>query len=155
MYPLHLQLTDMIRLPAIAVSRFLPLLWDDDNCTERDVEGICSILSSPAGDRGRVSSVIFRVRAWSSYLTAYRLDSADGTVTVMNKVLNTMTQALLQSPNFDLYEDIAPPFGILLFYLFDFIVSVCTAAPLHLVINASAIEYPCGSVQSGILSRNK
>src|SRR5271167_3694534 len=42
----------------------------------------------------------------------------------MNKVLNTMTQAVLQSPNFDLYEDISPPFGLLLFYLFNFIVSV-------------------------------
>jgi hypothetical protein len=54
------------------------------------------------------------------------LDSADGTVTIMNKVLNTMTQAVLQSPNFDLYEDISPPFGLLLFYLFNFIVSVRT-----------------------------
>lgn len=53
------------------------------------------------------------------------LDSADGTVTLMNKVLNTMTQALLQAPDFNLYEDISPPFGLLLFYLFNFVVSVC------------------------------
>lgn len=58
-------------------------------------------------------------------LMDYRLDSADGVVKIMNKVLHTMTQAVLQSPNFEVYEDISPPFGLLLFYLFNFIVSVC------------------------------
>jgi hypothetical protein len=53
------------------------------------------------------------------------LDSTDGTVTLMGKVLHTMTQAVLMSPNFQAYEDISPPFGLLLFYLFNFIVSVC------------------------------
>ena len=65
------------------------------------------------------------------------LDSADGAGTLMNKVLNTMTQALLQAPNFDLYEDIAPPFGLLLFYLFNFIISVCRlpiSMPANLVL---------------------
>jgi hypothetical protein len=57
----------------------------------------------------------------------FGLDSADGAVTVMDNVLNTMTQALLQAPNFDMYEEISPPFGILLFYLFNFIVSVCNS----------------------------
>jgi hypothetical protein len=61
------------------------------------------------------------------HLTLSSLDSADGTITVMNKVLNTMTQALLQAPNFELYEEISPPFGILLFYLFNFVVSVCNS----------------------------
>jgi len=44
----------------------------------------------------------------------------------MSKVLHTMTQALLMSPDFGAYEEISPPFGLLLFYLFNFIVSVCT-----------------------------
>ena len=59
----------------------------------------------------------------------YRLDSADGVVKIMNKVLHTMTQAVLQAPNFEMYEDISPPFGLLLFYLFNFIVSICIILP--------------------------
>jgi hypothetical protein len=73
----------------------------------------------------------------------------------MNKVLNTMTQALLQSPNFDLYEDISPPFGLLLFYLFNFIVSVCTTLISSLLMVNSATEHPCCIIQSSVLSRNR
>ena len=61
------------------------------------------------------------------------LDYADGTVTLMSKVVHSLTQAILMSPNFDYYTDISPPFGLLLFYLFNFIVSVCTSLLLLLL----------------------
>jgi hypothetical protein len=77
--------------------------------------------------------------------TNKRLDSADGTVTVMSKVLHTMTQALLMAPDFSAYEDISPPFGLFLFYLFNFIVSVCTD-PQDRLANESALEHPRCSI---------
>ena len=42
----------------------------------------------------------------------------------MKKVLHSMTQAFLDAPDFEFYEDLTPPFGLYLFYLFNFIVSV-------------------------------
>ena len=42
---------------------------------------------------------------------------------VMKKVLDSMTQAFLDAPDFALYEDLTPPFGIYL-YLYNFIVTV-------------------------------
>jgi hypothetical protein len=95
-------------------------------------------------------------------LTYVRLDSTDGNITVMRKVLHTMTQALLQAPDFDFYNDISPPFGLLLFYLFNFIVSICTLPsppfPLLLVwvgvdINSTP-EYSRRTIQSSIFRGN-
>ena len=43
----------------------------------------------------------------------------------MKKVLHSMTQAFLDAPDFAFYEDLTPPFGIYLFYLYNFIVTVC------------------------------
>ena len=43
----------------------------------------------------------------------------------VGKVLNSMTQAVLSSPSFDLYEGLRPPYGIALFYLYTSIVMVC------------------------------
>jgi len=60
----------------------------------------------------------------------FGLDTADGTVTVMSNVITTMTQAVLLAPDFDMYNEIAPPFGLLLFYIFNFIVSVCKSLPM-------------------------
>jgi hypothetical protein len=45
----------------------------------------------------------------------------------MKKVLHSMTQAFLDAPDFDFYEDLTPPFGIYLFYLYNFIVTVCSS----------------------------
>jgi hypothetical protein len=45
-------------------------------------------------------------------------------MTVMKKVLHSMTQAFLDSPDFEFYQDLTPPFGLYLFYLYNFIVSV-------------------------------
>jgi hypothetical protein len=45
----------------------------------------------------------------------------------MKKVLHSMTQAFLDAPDFAFYEDLTPPFGIYLFYLYNFIVTVCSS----------------------------
>ena len=36
-----------------------------------------------------------------------------------------MTQAFLDSPDFELYEDLSPPFGLYLFYLYNFMSGIC------------------------------
>ena len=54
-----------------------------------------------------------------------RLDASTGNLEVMKKVLHSMTQAFLDAPDFGFYEDLTPPFGLYLFYLYNFIVSVC------------------------------
>ena len=117
--------SDKNRLPTITLSRFFQVLWDDDNCPQRNVKGVSRVFPPSACHRGRLPSIILRVLAIKA-ISDISLDHADGPVTMMSKVLHTMTQAVLMSPDFGAYEDISPPFGILLFYLFNFIVSVCT-----------------------------
>jgi hypothetical protein len=46
---------------------------------------------------------------------------------VISKMFRSMTQAFLNSPDFDYYEKLKPPFGIVLFYLYTGIVSVCNS----------------------------
>jgi hypothetical protein len=118
------------RLPTTVVLGFHSVLRDNDHCVEGDAQRISGILPPPSRHRSWLPPILLRVYRTRTLLTC-SLDSADGTVTLMNKVLNTMTQALLQAPNFDLYEDISPPFGLLLFYLFNFIISVCTPPRLN------------------------
>ena len=118
------------RLSTIIVLGLHSFLRDNDHCVEGDAQRISRILPPPSRHRSRLPPILLRVSRTNTLLK-YSLDSADGTVTLMNKVLNTMTQALLQAPNFDLYEDISPPFGLLLFYLFNFIISVCTPPTLN------------------------
>jgi len=54
----------------------------------------------------------------------FALDTTNGNLVVMKKVLHSMTQAFLDSPDFAFYEDLTPPFGLYLFYLYNFIVSI-------------------------------
>jgi hypothetical protein len=48
---------------------------------------------------------------------------------VVIKMFQSMTQAFLNSPDFEYYEKLKPPFGITLFYLYTGIVSVRTSSP--------------------------
>ena len=50
----------------------------------------------------------------------------------MKKILHSMTQAFLDAPDFAFYEDLTPPFGIYLFYLYNFIVTVCIPLLQHI-----------------------
>jgi hypothetical protein len=44
-------------------------------------------------------------------------------------ILQSMANTVMQSPDFALYQEFAPPFGILLFYLFTFVVLVSKYIP--------------------------
>ena len=39
-------------------------------------------------------------------------------------ILQSMANTVMQSPDFSVFQDFAPPFGIILFYLFTFVVMV-------------------------------
>ena len=39
-----------------------------------------------------------------------------------------MTTAFLNSPDFEFYEQLTPPFGLPLFYLYNFVASICIPA---------------------------
>lgn len=73
------------------------------------------------------------------------LDMADdnylGDVTF---ILQAMANALMQSPDFSGFEQFGPPFGIILYYCFTFIVMVCTCFAMQLymrpLVNANLIK---------------
>ena len=52
------------------------------------------------------------------------MDTVDDNVRVTNFIMQSMLQAVMQSPNFDGFEKFAPPFGIILYYIFTFVVMV-------------------------------
>ena len=52
------------------------------------------------------------------------LDQVQGASGVSKDILKAMTHALLQSPEFDGFDDFSPPFGRLLYYLYTFILTV-------------------------------
>jgi hypothetical protein len=54
----------------------------------------------------------------------FGLDSTDGENMTMNTVLHKLVQAVLDEPDFEYFQNISPPFGHLLFYLFNFIVTI-------------------------------
>ena len=60
----------------------------------------------------------------------FSLDASTGNLEVMKKVLHSMTQAFLDSPDFEFYKDLTPPFGIYLFYAYNFVVSIRMFPPL-------------------------
>jgi len=124
-YSLRRVYSDKNRLSTITLPGFFQVLWDDDNRPQRNVKGISCVFPPPSCHRGGLPSILLRVLTLKA-ISNISLDHADGPVTMMSKVLHTMTQAVLMSPEFGAYEDISPPFGLLLFYLFNFIVSVCT-----------------------------
>lgn len=60
----------------------------------------------------------------AGFLQSFFALGADGKGEVARKVLHSMTQAFLDSPDFDFYQEFTPPFGLYLFYLYNFIVSI-------------------------------
>jgi hypothetical protein len=65
-------------------------------------------------------------KIWHCVITHGSLESSSVESMSLSQVLNSMTQAVLSSPSFDLYEALRPPFGIGLFYIYTSIVMVCT-----------------------------
>jgi hypothetical protein len=52
------------------------------------------------------------------------LDVVDDEAKVTNFIVQTMANTVMQSPDFGGFENFAPPFGIILYYLFTFVVMV-------------------------------
>jgi len=52
------------------------------------------------------------------------MDQVDDNSKVTGFILQAMANAVMQSPDFGGFENFAPPFGIILYYLFTFVVMV-------------------------------
>ncbi|KAL9130393.1 MAG: hypothetical protein Q9217_001401 [Psora testacea] len=52
------------------------------------------------------------------------MDQVDDDAKVTSFILQAMANSVMQSPDFDGFENFAPPFGIILYYLFTFVVMV-------------------------------
>ncbi|KAL9078233.1 MAG: hypothetical protein Q9157_002851 [Trypethelium eluteriae] len=52
------------------------------------------------------------------------LDQADNNITATNFVIQSMVKAILTSPEFEGFDNFAPPFGLILYYIFTFVVMV-------------------------------
>ena len=52
------------------------------------------------------------------------LDEVDNDTKVTNFILQAMANSVMQSPDFGGFEKFAPPFGIILYYIFTFVVMV-------------------------------
>ncbi|KAL8993817.1 MAG: hypothetical protein Q9169_006061 [Polycauliona sp. 2 TL-2023] len=52
------------------------------------------------------------------------MDEVDDNGAVTGFILQAMANAVMQSPDFDGFENFAPPFGIILYYIFTFVVMV-------------------------------
>ncbi|CAN6614231.1 calcium channel Yvc1p [Trichomonascus vanleenenianus] len=72
-------------------------------------------------------SIIFFVLIFilfGGFLQAFMgLDNTDGILDTWNMVVHSMTRTVLDSPEFDLYEQFGPPFGMILYYVFTFVIS--------------------------------
>jgi hypothetical protein len=115
------------RLSSTLVSRLFPILRNNAYRSEKDDQGDGGVLS-PFSCYRRGFLAEFLCVLFIANEVNVRLDSTNGNLVVMKKVLHSMTQAFLDSPDFGFYEDLTPPFGIYLFYLYNFIVSICTTS---------------------------
>lgn len=52
------------------------------------------------------------------------MDEVDDNRVVSGFILQAMANAVMQSPDFEGFENFAPPFGIVLYYIFTFVVMV-------------------------------
>ncbi|KAF2402072.1 receptor-activated Ca2+-permeable cation channel [Trichodelitschia bisporula] len=52
------------------------------------------------------------------------LDQVDNNVTAVSFVVKSMLNAIMTSPDFDGFDNYAPPFGLILYYLYTFVVMV-------------------------------
>ncbi|KKA24333.1 Potassium ion channel Yvc1 [Rasamsonia emersonii CBS 393.64] len=58
-------------------------------------------------------------------------------VPITGSIVQGMANSIMQSPNFELFQDFAPPFGIVLYYLFNFVVMVLLLNILIALYNSS------------------
>jgi len=74
------------------------------------------------------------VVVWVGFLQAFiGMDlTDDNAVTASKWILQSMTNAMMGSPDFDGFDRFAPPFGLALYYIYNFIVVVSKCRPLKL-----------------------
>lgn len=63
-----------------------------------------------------------------------------------------MTQTILNSPDFEFFQELKPPFGIGLFYLYTSVVSVCTSSHFVFLITSTSQYLNC-VIQSSLFCR--
>lgn len=51
-------------------------------------------------------------------------------VPITGSIVQGMANSIMQSPDFELFQNFAPPFGIVLYYLYNFVVMVCESTSL-------------------------
>lgn len=113
-----------VRLPSTSTSEFFPIFRHNDCHFRENDYWNCYILSTPPRHRSRFSPKFYCVRRPIMNVTKRSLESSNGHVVVLGKILNSMTQALLQSPDFDFYGNLRPPFGLILFYVYTSVVTI-------------------------------
>ena len=59
------------------------------------------------------------------------MDQIDSNQEATSFILQAMANSVMQSPDFSGFENFAPPFGIILYYIFTFIVMVGTCHPIR------------------------
>jgi len=52
------------------------------------------------------------------------MDQADNNLDATNFILQAMANAIMESPDFDGFDNFAPPFGLILYYIFTFVIMV-------------------------------
>ncbi|CRG86141.1 Calcium channel YVC1 [Talaromyces islandicus] len=65
------------------------------------------------------------------------MDNTDFDVPVTGKIIQGMANTIMQSPNFEDFEGFAPPFGIILYYIFNFVVMTILLNILIALYNSS------------------
>uniref|UniRef100_A0A093VE18 Calcium channel YVC1 n=1 Tax=Talaromyces marneffei PM1 TaxID=1077442 RepID=A0A093VE18_TALMA len=65
------------------------------------------------------------------------LNNTELAVPVTSKILKGMANSIMQSPDFEAFEDFAPPFGMILYYVFNFIVMTILLNILIALYNSS------------------
>lgn len=71
------------------------------------------------------------------------LNQTGFTVPIANQVMRVMLNSIMQSPSFEAFDEFAPPFGLILYYIYTFVVMVCKFhAPPHSVSIRSLKIFP-------------
>jgi len=82
------------------------------------------------------------------------MDQVGDTTKVTRFITQAMINSIMQSPDFSGFEDFAPPFGIILYYIYTFVVMVGASLPASVIVTStdpnSPSEHPHCLVQQRI-----
>ncbi|RKF82590.1 Calcium channel YVC1 [Golovinomyces cichoracearum] len=68
------------------------------------------------------------------------LDNSDSYADSIPFILQAITNAVMQSPDFNGFDNFAPPFGIILYYIFTFLITVVLLNILIALFNSAYVE---------------